>query len=315
MGLTVKMLTGDHALTAASIGQELGLDPADVHARFTPADKLELVERLQEAGEVVAVTGDGVNDAPALRQADVGIAMGGAGTEAAREASMLVLTDDDFASIVAAVEEGRRVSANVRSFLAFLLSANVGEVVLFGIAVAAGLGVPMTVVQVLVVNLLTDGPPAVALAADRATEGRSWMRRGQPLLARPLVAGLLLVAGLIGIVIPRGVPRRPGVAARGGADGGVRHDRPRRARLRLRVPLGLAAELAARAEPLARPRGGRIVRGARGDRLPALGARAVRDGRADRARARSRDRPRAAPRRGRRDREGGWQREVVTSGG
>ncbi len=78
---------------------------------------------------------------------------------------------------------------NVRSFLAFLLSANVGEVVLFAIAVAAGLGVPMTVVQVLVVNLLTDGPPAVALAADRATEGRSWMRRGQPLLARPLVAG------------------------------------------------------------------------------------------------------------------------------
>jgi Ca2+-transporting ATPase len=125
--------------------------------------------------------------------------MGGTGTEAAREASTLVLTDDDFATIVAAVEEGRRVGANVRSFLAFLLSANVGEVVLFGVAVAAGFGVPMTVVQVLVVNLLTDGPPAVALAADRATTGRDWLRRGEPLLARPLVTGLLSVAGLIGL--------------------------------------------------------------------------------------------------------------------
>jgi calcium-translocating P-type ATPase len=200
LGLGVKMLTGDHALTAAAIGEELGLPPDDVHARFTPADKLRLVERLQRAGEVVAVTGDGVNDAPALRQADVGIAMGRSGTEAAREASSLVLTDDDFATIVAAVSEGRRVGANVRSFLAFLLSANVGEVVLFTVAIAAGLGVPMTVVQVLVVNLLTDGPPAIALAADRATEGRLWLTRGAPLLRRGLVAGLLGVAVVIGVV-------------------------------------------------------------------------------------------------------------------
>jgi calcium-translocating P-type ATPase len=198
LGLDVQMLTGDHPLTAASIGRRLGLPPDHVHARFTPADKLALVEQLQARGDVVAVTGDGVNDAPALRQADVGIAMGGAGTEAAREASTLVLTDDDFASIVAAVEEGRRVAANVRSFLAFLLSANVGEVVLFAIAIVAGLGVPMTVVQVLVVNLVTDGPPAVALAADRATAGREWLRRGAPLLSRRLVGGLLGIGGLIG---------------------------------------------------------------------------------------------------------------------
>jgi calcium-translocating P-type ATPase len=200
LGLGVKMLTGDHALTAAAVAEELGLPPEDVHARFTPADKLRLVERLQRAGEVVAVTGDGVNDAPALRQADVGIAMGRSGTEAAREASSLVLTDDDFATIVAAVSEGRRVGANVRSFLAFLLSANVGEVVLFAVAIGAGLGVPMTVVQVLVVNLLTDGPPAIALAADRATEGRIWLARRAPLLRRELVAGLLLVGVVIGAV-------------------------------------------------------------------------------------------------------------------
>ena len=168
LGLDVKMLTGDHPLTAAAIARELGLPPDAVHARFTPADKLELVAALQRSGEVVAVTGDGVNDAPALRQADVGIAMGASGTEAAREASSLVITDDDFATIVAAVEEGRRIAGNLRSFLAFLLSANLGEVLLFAVAIGVGLGPPMTVVQVLAVNLLTDGPPAIALARDPA---------------------------------------------------------------------------------------------------------------------------------------------------
>jgi Ca2+-transporting ATPase len=193
------MITGDHALTAAAVGARLGLSGDDVHSRFTPADKLALVEHRQRQGEVVAVTGDGVNDAPALRQADVGIAMGRGGTEAAREAATLVLTDDDFATIVAAVREGRRIGANVRSFLAFLLSANVGEVVLFTAAVGAGLGAPMTVVQVLVVNLLTDGPPAVALAADRASTGRVGLVRGGPLLGRGLVRALLGVAALIGL--------------------------------------------------------------------------------------------------------------------
>jgi Ca2+-transporting ATPase len=199
LGLRVEMITGDHALTAAAVGARLGLSGDDVHSRFTPADKLALVEHRQRQGEVVAVTGDGVNDAPALRQADVGIAMGRGGTEAAREAATLVLTDDDFATIVAAVREGRRIGANVRSFLAFLLSANVGEVVLFAAAVGAGLGAPMTVVQVLVVNLLTDGPPAVALAADRASTGRVGLVRGGPLLGRGLVRALLGIAALIGL--------------------------------------------------------------------------------------------------------------------
>ncbi len=167
-GIRVKMVTGDHPATARTIGAELHLDEDDVHARVTPSDKLHLVERLQDDGAVVAVTGDGVNDAPALRKADVGVAMGIAGTDVAREAADLVLTDDDFSTIVAAIREGRRILANVRTFTAFLLSANLGEVVLFAAAVAAGAGAPMTVVQILTINLLTDGLPAVALSREPA---------------------------------------------------------------------------------------------------------------------------------------------------
>jgi Ca2+-transporting ATPase len=167
-GIEVAMLTGDHPVTAAAIASELELEDAAVFARVTPTDKLRLVESFQAQDHVVAVTGDGINDTPALRRADVGVAMGRSGTEAAREAAEIVLTDDDFATIVAAIREGRRITGNVRKFVAFLLSANLGEVVLFGITVLAGLGVPMTVVQVLTVNLLTDGLPAVALARDPA---------------------------------------------------------------------------------------------------------------------------------------------------
>jgi Ca2+-transporting ATPase len=165
-GVRVSIVTGDHPATAGSIARELHVEPDQVFARVTPADKLGLVERQQARGDVVAVTGDGVNDAPALRQADVGIAMGASGTEAAREAADLILTDDDFSTIVAAIEEGRRVGDNIRKFVAFLLSANLGEVLVFAVCVLAGIGVPMTVVQVLIVNVLTDGLPAVALSRD-----------------------------------------------------------------------------------------------------------------------------------------------------
>ena len=195
-GLEIRMLTGDHPRTALAIGRQLGLSEDEVVARATPAEKLALVEQLEEDGEVVIVTGDGVNDAPALRRAHVGVAMGLGGTEAAREASSIVLTDDNFATIVAAVREGKRIAGNVRSFLAFLLSANVGEVVLFAAAVVAGLGAPMTVVQVLTVNLLTDGPPAIALARDPA--GRHAFRRASSgeLLGRSL-SGVLLAVGVV----------------------------------------------------------------------------------------------------------------------
>ncbi|MFN8163580.1 MAG: cation-transporting P-type ATPase [Solirubrobacterales bacterium] len=165
-GVRVQIVTGDHPATAVAVARELGMPEDSVSARVTPKDKLRLVESMQGEGEVVAVTGDGINDAPALRQAHVGVAMGRSGTEAAREASDIVLTDDDFSTIVAAIHEGRAITDNVRKFVAFLLSANLGEVLLFTTAVLAGLSVPMTVVQVLTVNVLTDGLPAVALAAD-----------------------------------------------------------------------------------------------------------------------------------------------------
>jgi Ca2+-transporting ATPase len=183
-GIAVLMVTGDHPATAEAVGRALGLAPGAVRARVEPAEKLAVVEELQAAGEVVAVTGDGVNDAPALRRADVGVAMGRAGTEAAREASAVVLTDDDFSTIVAAVREGRRIADNVRTFLAFLLSANLGEVVLFAVAILAGLGAPLTVVQVLTVNVLTDGLPAIAVSRDPAAP--DVMRR------RPRLGGILL---------------------------------------------------------------------------------------------------------------------------
>jgi Ca2+-transporting ATPase len=197
-GLAIRMLTGDHPRTARAIGRQLGLADDEVVARCTPADKLELVEELEAAGEIVIVTGDGVNDAPALRRAHVGVAMGHGGTEAAREASSIVLTDDNFATIVAAVREGRRIAGNVRSFLAFLLSANVGEVVLFAVAVAAGVGAPMTVVQVLTVNLLTDGLPAIALARDPA--GRHAYRHGSnELLGKRVWRALLTIGAVVGL--------------------------------------------------------------------------------------------------------------------
>jgi Ca2+-transporting ATPase len=223
-GISVALLTGDHLATATSIGEELGfvgdravtgaeLDEAgpdripelvagkEIYARVTPAHKLRLVEAFQQRGEVVAVTGDGINDAPALRQADVGIAMGRSGTEAAREASEIVLTDDDFATILAAVHEGRRIEENLRKFVLFLLSANFGEVVLFGFAVLAGLGAPMTVVQILVVNLLTDGLPAVAMTVDPASPGlmRRGPRRGATLFSRKGWAVLALIGVLVGV--------------------------------------------------------------------------------------------------------------------
>jgi P-type Ca2+ transporter type 2C len=223
-GVKVAILTGDHPATAAAIARALGLghrEPMtgveledldedalraavsrhDVFARVTPADKLRLVTALQDSGHVVSVTGDGINDTPALRRADVGVAMGRSGTEAAREAAEIVLTDDDFGTIVRAIREGRRIEDNVRKFVAFLLSANLGEVILFAIAVLAGLGAPMTVVQVLAVNLLTDGLPAVALSRDPASAGTMGFRsrRSGALFSGPQRLALGLAGMAVGL--------------------------------------------------------------------------------------------------------------------
>ncbi|MFN0155962.1 MAG: cation-translocating P-type ATPase [Gaiella sp.] len=217
-GVEVVMITGDHPRTAHTIGRAVGLRSDEVHARVSPAEKLEIVRRYQQDGGVVVVTGDGVNDAPALRTSDVGIAMGRSGTETAREAADIVLTDDDFSTLVAALEEGRRIGANIRKFVAFLLSANLAEVAVFTVAIAAGLGAPLTVVQVLLVNVLTDGLPAVALARDPILPEQltARPRRGGALLERRQLAILggigLLVAGVTLIAFLAG---REGDAARG----------------------------------------------------------------------------------------------------
>ena len=239
-GIDLKMLTGDHPVTARAIAASLGIDDGDVFARITPADKLHIVEELQASGEVVAVTGDGVNDAPALRRADVGIAMGRSGSEAAREASDVVLTNDELGTIVAAVREGRRIYANITKFVAFLLSANLGEVVLFAVAILAGLGAPMTVVQVLVINLLTDGLPAVALARDPALPGHE--RRGALTdRSSPLGAPVGGAGGCRRAHRPRrlrSVHDRKGGRRRYRTDDGLPDRGPRGARLRLQLPLG-----------------------------------------------------------------------------
>lgn len=196
-GIKTVMITGDHQVTAEAIAAELGIkkgravvnghqldqlgqreydamiEGVDVYARVSPAHKLKIVTALQSRNHVVAMTGDGVNDAPALKQADIGIAMGITGTDVTKEAADMVLTDDNFASIVAAVEEGRGIYGNIKKYLIYLLSCNLGEILLMAAAILFGpfLGlpagvIPLIAIQILYVNLATDGLPAIALSLD-----------------------------------------------------------------------------------------------------------------------------------------------------
>ena len=190
-GIRPVMITGDHPVTAQAVARELGLlrdggrvvtgseleemtdeqlarevEDISVYARVSPSHKLRVVTAWQSRGHIVAMTGDGVNDAPALKKADIGIAMGITGTDVTKEAAAMTLTDDNFASIVAAVEEGRGVFGNIKKYLMYLLSSNIGEIGLMVGSVLLGLPLPLTAVQILYVNLATDGLPALALSVD-----------------------------------------------------------------------------------------------------------------------------------------------------
>jgi Ca2+-transporting ATPase len=171
-GIKTVMITGDHPVTAQAIARELGLFEGHdsvsevVHARATPEDKLRIVRAWKQRGAIVAMTGDGVNDAPALREAHIGICMGRTGTEVTREASDMVLTDDNFASIVAAIREGRGIFDNIRKALVYLLAGNTGELATMFVASVFGLPLPLLPLQLLWINLVTDGLPALALVMD-----------------------------------------------------------------------------------------------------------------------------------------------------
>jgi Ca2+-transporting ATPase len=230
-GVTPVMITGDHALTATAVAQRLGIptpagsvltgaeldalddeDFADrvvdvsVYARTSPEQKLRIVDAWKRRGAVVAMTGDGVNDAPALRRADIGVAMGLIGTDVSKEAADMVLADDNFATIVSAVEDGRRIYDNIRRFVRYLLTTNSGEIWVMFLAPLLGLPVPLLPVQILWINLVTDGLPAVALGLEPA-EADAMCRPPRPpresifargLWQHALWVGLLMAA----VVIP-----------------------------------------------------------------------------------------------------------------
>jgi magnesium-transporting ATPase (P-type) len=229
-GITVKMITGDHAETASTIGSWIGIEtpggvltgPAleamndaeletrveNVHifARASPEHKLRIVRALQKHGHVVAMTGDGVNDSPALRQANIGVAMGIAGTEVAKEASKMILLDDNFATLAAAVAQGRTTYDNLRKLVAFLLTTSVAQGVSIAVAVFANLPPPLTPVQILYVNMITAATLGLVLAAEPAendTMKRPPRRQGKPLVGKAIawktfLVGFMMIAAMLG---------------------------------------------------------------------------------------------------------------------
>ena len=264
-GIRPMMITGDHPKTAAVIAEELGITEdgraltgaelekmpeqmldrtvreVSVYARVNPEHKLRIVKALQREGAIVAMTGDGVNDAPALKTADIGVAMGVTGTDVSKEAADMILADDNFATIVAAVEEGRAIFSNIRKFLRYLLSSNIGEVMtmFFGVlladaiglgAQAGGLALPLLATQILWINLVTDGAPALALGVDPADAGvmtKPPRPRGEGVITRGMWSGILCVGVIMAVgtllvldaSLPGGSDRRRGQYALRADDG------------------------------------------------------------------------------------------------
>jgi Ca2+-transporting ATPase len=224
-GITTIMITGDHPVTAKAVARQLyilgdeqsvltgreltesdddeflkNIDRVRVYARVAPEQKLKIVRALQARGNLVAMTGDGVNDAPALKQAEIGVAMGMTGTDVAKQASSLILLDDNFASIVAAVREGRRIYDNLRRFVRYAVTTNSSEIMIMLVAPLLGLPIPLLPLQILWVNLVTDGLPGLALAAE--PEERNVMHRpprppGESVFARGLGVHVVWVGILV----------------------------------------------------------------------------------------------------------------------
>jgi len=226
-GIRTMMITGDHPLTARRIAQDLGIskneriltgqelnrlsaeeletviEEVSVYARVSPEHKLDIVEALQKKGHIVAMTGDGVNDAPALRKSDIGVAMGINGTDVSKEAADMVLLDDNFATIVNAIEEGRAIYDNVRKFIKYTMTSNAGEIYAMLFAPFLGMPLPLSALQILWINLVTDGLPGLALSLERAEENT--MRRPphspkESILARGMGRHILWVGLLMGLV-------------------------------------------------------------------------------------------------------------------
>ncbi|MGI6207732.1 MAG: cation-translocating P-type ATPase [Anaerolineae bacterium] len=221
-GLSTYMVTGDYLDTAVAIGKDLGLiEPGDpvlsgaeiseipdeeftklaprvrVYARVSPEHKVRLVEALRANGHVVAMTGDGVNDAPAVKRANIGVAMGITGTDVTKQTADMVLTDDNYASIVAAIEEGRIIYSNIRKFVYYLLSCNVGEILIVFVATLLQWPVPLSAIQLLVLNLLTDGAPALALSLEKGDPDimdRPPRPVNEPILNREMLLGIVVQA-------------------------------------------------------------------------------------------------------------------------
>jgi Ca2+-transporting ATPase len=219
-GIRTVMITGDYPNTARAIAETIGLlrhgrkvmtgaqldalsdqelknviEETAVFARVSPEHKMRIVDALQANDEVVAMTGDGVNDAPAIKRADIGVAMGITGTDVAKETADMVLTDDNYASIVAAVEQGRIIYSNIRKFVFFLLSSNIAEIMIIFLATLAGLPAPLTAIQLLWLNLITDGAPALALAVEKGDPDIMQQKpraKSEPIINRSMMLGMVI---------------------------------------------------------------------------------------------------------------------------